>query len=90
MTIRTVVWGENVHDRENEIVRSIYPRGMHSAIADALAADKRPRYLAPSSVSFVSPQGGRAFENKGACLSFVSYLGQRVFANKVTSVSIEL
>jgi trehalose utilization protein len=39
MTIRTVVWGENVHDRENEIVRSIYPTGMHGCIADALNED---------------------------------------------------
>lgn len=39
MAIRTVVWGENVHDRENKTVQSIYPKGMHGAIADALAAD---------------------------------------------------
>jgi trehalose utilization protein len=39
MTIRAVVWGENVHDRENETVRSIYPNGMHAAIAKALNAD---------------------------------------------------
>ena len=39
MTIRTVVWGENVHDRENETVKAIYPKGMHGAIADALNAD---------------------------------------------------
>lgn len=39
MSIRAVVWGENVHDRENEIVQSIYPNGMHGCIADALNAD---------------------------------------------------
>ncbi len=39
MTIRAVVWGENVHDRENETVRSLYPDGMHGAIAGALNAD---------------------------------------------------
>ena len=39
MTIRAVVWGENVHDRENETVRSSYPNGMHAAIAEALNAD---------------------------------------------------
>ena len=39
MTIRAVVWGENVHDRENEEVRRIYPNGMHGCIADALNAD---------------------------------------------------
>ena len=39
MAIRTVVWGENVHDRENETVRAIYPKGMHGAIAAALNED---------------------------------------------------
>ena len=39
MAIRTIVWGENVHDRENAIVREIYPKGMHGCIADALNAD---------------------------------------------------
>lgn len=36
MTIRVTVWGENVHEKTNEIVRSIYPDGMHTCIADAL------------------------------------------------------
>jgi trehalose utilization protein len=39
MTIRTVVWGENVHERESPIVAGIYPDGMHGCIADALNAD---------------------------------------------------
>lgn len=39
MTIRTVVWGENVHERTNDIVRKIYPDGMHATIAAALNAD---------------------------------------------------
>ena len=34
--IRAVVWGENVHEQTNQTVRDIYPRGMHSCIADAL------------------------------------------------------
>ena len=37
--IRTVVWGENVHERENAVVAGIYPTGMHQCIADALNAD---------------------------------------------------
>ncbi|WP_421724151.1 ThuA domain-containing protein [Bauldia sp.] len=36
MAIRVVVWGENIHDRENATVRELYPNGMHNAIADAL------------------------------------------------------
>ncbi len=39
MAIRAVVWGENIHDRENAVVREIYPKGMHGAIADALNDD---------------------------------------------------
>ena len=37
--IKVVVWGENVHERTNELVRSVYPDGMHSVIADALNED---------------------------------------------------
>lgn len=36
MTIRAVVWGENVHERTNAVVREIYPDGMHACIAEAL------------------------------------------------------
>ena len=39
MSVRAVVWGENVHDRENQIVRRIYPDGLHGCIAAALNAD---------------------------------------------------
>ena len=37
--IRAVVWGENVHERTNETVASIYPEGMHNCIAAALNED---------------------------------------------------
>jgi trehalose utilization protein len=37
--IRTVVWNEHVHERENPVVREIYPEGIHGAIAAGLAAD---------------------------------------------------
>lgn len=39
MMIHTVVWGENIHERTNEVVAGIYPDGMHTAIANALSAD---------------------------------------------------
>lgn len=38
-SIRVTVWGENVHERTNELVRSIYPDGMHEVIADGLRID---------------------------------------------------
>ena len=34
--IRVTVWGENVHEREEEPVRALYPDGMHAAIAAGL------------------------------------------------------
>ncbi len=40
MSIRTVVWGENVHEQTSAVVRDIYPDGMHSAIAASLNANE--------------------------------------------------
>jgi len=34
--IRVTVWGENVHEQKNPIVREIYPNGMHMAIAEGV------------------------------------------------------
>jgi len=39
MPIRTVVWGENVHEQTNKVVAENYPKGMHQTIADALNTD---------------------------------------------------
>jgi len=36
VTIKTIVWGENVHEQTNETVAELYPNGMHRCIADAL------------------------------------------------------
>ncbi len=36
--LRIVVWGENVHEHTNPQVAAIYPRGMHTVIADGLRA----------------------------------------------------
>lgn len=35
-TIRVCIWNEFVHEKENEAVRSLYPDGIHAAIADGL------------------------------------------------------
>ena len=43
--IRAVVWNEFVHERENPIVRAIYPDGIHAAIAAALERRRRHRRL---------------------------------------------
>ena len=39
MTIRVMVWNEYRHERSDEVVRSIYPDGIHATIADALRTD---------------------------------------------------
>jgi trehalose utilization protein len=39
MAIRTLVWNEFVHERENAVVRKIYPDGIHAVIAAALAGE---------------------------------------------------
>lgn len=36
--MRVTVWNENIHDRENETVQSIYPDGIHEAIARFIRA----------------------------------------------------
>ncbi len=41
MPIRVTVWGENVHERKHAAVAKVYPKGMHTCIADALNQDAR-------------------------------------------------
>ncbi|MDB6146824.1 MAG: hypothetical protein JWO45_488 [Spartobacteria bacterium] len=38
--LRITVWGENVHERENPIVRDIYPQGMHTTIAEGIGEER--------------------------------------------------
>lgn len=37
--IRTIVWNEFIHERENAVVQEVYPHGIHAAIAAALDTD---------------------------------------------------
>lgn len=37
--IRTLVWNEHIHERTSEVVKKIYPDGMHQTIAAALGRD---------------------------------------------------
>ena len=34
--IRITVWGEYMHERQNDVVRQIYPHGMHTTIAEGI------------------------------------------------------
>ena len=38
--IRVTVWNENVHERTEEKIKAIYPKGIHGCIADFLGEDK--------------------------------------------------
>jgi trehalose utilization protein len=55
MAIRVTVWGENVHERTSELVRSIYPQGIHGCIAEALREDPE---IAARSVTLQDPEHG--------------------------------
>lgn len=35
--LRVTVWGENVHEHTSKVVGGLYPKGMHSTIADGIA-----------------------------------------------------
>ncbi|MYL49454.1 trehalose utilization protein ThuA [Halobacillus litoralis] len=37
--MNVLVWNENRHEKENQVVADIYPEGIHSAIADFLGED---------------------------------------------------
>jgi trehalose utilization protein len=39
MTIRVLVWNENVHETTQPEIAAIYPNGIHGAIADGIDAD---------------------------------------------------
>lgn len=38
--LRVTVWGENIHEKKTKAVQEIYPKGMHTCIADGLNEDK--------------------------------------------------
>ncbi len=59
MTIRTIVWGENIHEQINESVRSLYPEGMHATIASALKQDVA---IAASTATMQEPEHGLSQE----------------------------
>lgn len=37
MSLRALVWNENIHETTQEEIRAIYPQGIHGAIAEGLA-----------------------------------------------------
>lgn len=55
MAIRTVVWGENIHERINKTVADLYPRGMHTAISEVLNVDPA---IAATTATLQEPEHG--------------------------------
>ncbi len=53
--IRVTVWNEFVHERNNEVVRGIYPEGIHQCIAEGLGEDER---LAVGCATLDEPEHG--------------------------------
>jgi trehalose utilization protein len=55
MKVRVTVWGENVHEQTSELVRSLYPEGMHTCIAQALSEDPE---IAARTATLQQPEHG--------------------------------
>jgi len=55
MTIRALVWGENIHERTNPVVAAIYPQGMHATIAAAIA---EPGHIEASTATLQDAEHG--------------------------------
>ncbi|MBZ7924380.1 ThuA domain-containing protein [Ensifer adhaerens] len=55
MSIRALVWGENIHEQTDPVVAEIYPQGMHTVIASALEKDHRIR---PKTATLQEPEHG--------------------------------
>jgi trehalose utilization protein len=53
--IRVVVWGENVHENKSEIIRKVYPNGMHNCIAEGLSQEE---ILSLSTATLQEPEHG--------------------------------
>lgn len=59
MVIRVTVFGENVHEQKNRIVAGIYPKGMHSTIAEAINTDANCK---ATTVTLQEPEHGLTVE----------------------------
>jgi len=59
MPINTIVWGENVHEQNNAVVRDLYPDGMHQCIANALNQDSE---IAATTATLQEPEHGLSVE----------------------------
>ncbi|HEY0034968.1 MAG TPA: ThuA domain-containing protein [Devosia sp.] len=59
MPIRTLIWGENVHEQKNKIVADNYPEGMHNSIAKLLQSDSN---IVTKTTTLQEPENGCTVE----------------------------
>ena len=56
--IHVTVWNENVHERKHQLVREIYPNGIHNTIADGLKRLESGKELSVSTATLDQPEHG--------------------------------
>ena len=49
--INLVIWNEFLHEKENDQVKSIYPKGIHECIKEFLSKDKELKIYRQGSIS---------------------------------------
>jgi trehalose utilization protein len=56
--IRVTVWGENVHEQQDEAVRVVYPEGMHACIAAGLTTGEASEGIRARTATLDQPEHG--------------------------------
>lgn len=61
--MQVTIWNENEHEQTNALVRQLYPKGIHGAIADAFAGD---RDFSVATATLQEPEHGLSRERLAA------------------------
>jgi trehalose utilization protein len=56
--INVTVWNENVHEKKHKLVQEIYPKGIHTAIADGLKSLDSGKELSVTTATLDQPEHG--------------------------------
>lgn len=82
MSIRVTVWNENVHEQENKVVASVYPKAIHGTIAAALNADPE---ITATTATLQEPEHGLT-EEKLAQTDVLFWWGHRAHGDVADEV----
>lgn len=86
--IRVTVWGENIHDRNDERVRQVYPTGMHEAIAEALREQLGSRVKVRTATLDQPDHGlGAGVLEETDVLTWWGHVGHHLVANDVVAAA---